>query len=187
MSAAQDSAGDQNRGDRDAVEACRPGEALAYGGYKGFTAEQREAAEAAYYSAASRRSAAKAAKAVARSTDRLSTIAEEMGQSVQWTYDAESMAHRGSAVRQLSIERSDLLRCVWGNPFRSSEIAAACLTRDVIGLAERIYHEREFNRLPVLADMLEGAGCAQADVLAHCRCRGPHGRGCWVLDLVLAG
>ena len=88
-----------------------------------------------------------------------------MGQSVQWTYNAESMAHRGSAVRQLSIERSDLLRCVWGNPFRSSEIAAACLTRDVIGLAERIYHEQNSTGpLSWQTCSKSKLACAEADV-----------------------
>ncbi len=39
--------------------------------------------------------------------------------------------------------------------------------------------------MPVLADALEDAGCADADILAHCRGHGPHVRGCWVVDLVL--
>ncbi len=39
--------------------------------------------------------------------------------------------------------------------------------------------------MPVLAAALEDAGCADADLLAHCRGEGPHVRGCWVVDLVL--
>ncbi len=45
--------------------------------------------------------------------------------------------------------------------------------------------ERAFDRLPILADALEEAGCDHPDVLAHCRGPGPHARGCWVVDLVL--
>jgi hypothetical protein len=30
------------------------------------------------------------------------------------------------------------------------------------------------------------AGCADEDVLAHCRGPGPHVRGCWVVDLILS-
>jgi hypothetical protein len=36
-----------------------------------------------------------------------------------------------------------------------------------------------------LADALEGAGCTDGDILAHCRGAGPHVRGCWVVDLLL--
>src|SRR5262249_2543129 len=41
-----------------------------------------------------------------------------------------------------------------------------------------------FDRLPALADALEGAGCANADILGHCRRPGEHVQGCWVLDLL---
>jgi hypothetical protein len=55
----------------------------------------------------------------------------------------------------------------------------------VVKLAESIYTERAFDRLPILADALEDAGCTDAAVLDHCRGPGPHVRGCWVVDLVL--
>ena len=42
-----------------------------------------------------------------------------------------------------------------------------------------------FERMPILADALEDAGCDNADILAHCRSEGPHVRGCWVVDLLL--
>ena len=35
-------------------------------------------------------------------------------------------------------------------------------------------------RLLVLADALEEAGCANAEVLGHLRGPGPHVRGCWL-------
>jgi hypothetical protein len=52
-------------------------------------------------------------------------------------------------------------------------------------LAQAIYDDRAFDRLPILADALEEAGCDTADILAHCRGPGPHVRGCWVVDLIL--
>jgi hypothetical protein len=55
----------------------------------------------------------------------------------------------------------------------------------VVKLAQSIYDERRFTDLPILADALEDAGCADADILAHCRGPGPHVRGCWVVDLLL--
>jgi hypothetical protein len=45
--------------------------------------------------------------------------------------------------------------------------------------------ERAFERLPILADALQDAGCENADILDHCRGPGPHARGCWVVDLIL--
>ena len=59
------------------------------------------------------------------------------------------------------------------------------LTETVLALAQGIYVERAFDRLPILADALEDAGCDNADVLGHCRGPGPHVRGCWVIDLLL--
>lgn len=52
-------------------------------------------------------------------------------------------------------------------------------------LAQAIYDGRAFDRLPILADTLEDAGCTDQDILAHCRSGGEHVRGCWVLDLLL--
>ena len=52
-------------------------------------------------------------------------------------------------------------------------------------LAQGIYEDRAFGHLPVLADALEDAGCADADILGHLRGAGPHVRGCWALDLAL--
>ena len=62
---------------------------------------------------------------------------------------------------------------------------AAWRTATVTSLALAIYEERAFDRLPILADALEDAGCTNADILGHCRGGGEHVRGCWVVDLVL--
>jgi hypothetical protein len=81
---------------------------------------------------------------------------------------------------------SDLLRDIFGNPFRAVKLAPAWLTSDVVALARGIYDDRAFDRMPILADALQDAGCDNDDVLDHCR--DPHAvhvRGCWVVDLVL--
>jgi hypothetical protein len=64
-------------------------------------------------------------------------------------------------------------------------IDPAWLTTTVVSLARGIYAERAFDRMPVLADALQDAGCEDLRLLGHCRGPGPHGRGCWVVDLVL--
>jgi hypothetical protein len=81
--------------------------------------------------------------------------------------------------------QADLYRCVMGNPFRPVAVAPAWRSEAAVALASAIYADRAFDRMPIMADALEEAGCDHADVLAHCRGPGPHARGCWVVDLVL--
>jgi hypothetical protein len=53
-------------------------------------------------------------------------------------------------------------------------------------LARVVYQGQTFDDLPILADALEDAGCAEQMILEHLRGRGPHVRGCWVVDRLLA-
>ena len=72
------------------------------------------------------------------------------------------------------------------NPFRPVAINPAWLTTDVLALARGIYDECAFDRMPILADALQDAGCTNEDVLNHCRDANQlHARGCWVIDLLL--
>jgi hypothetical protein len=86
-------------------------------------------------------------------------------------------------------EQAKCIRCVFGNPFRPTpSLAPAILSWNggtVLKIALAIYDDRAFDRLPILADALEDAGCTDADILGHCRGGGEHTRGCWVVDLVL--
>ena len=82
-------------------------------------------------------------------------------------------------------EALPLLRCIVGNPFRPVSVDPSWLTSTTVELARGIYDDRAFDRLPILADALEDAGCDHPDILAHCRGDGPHARGCWVVDRML--
>ena len=104
-------------------------------GFPGLTAKEQAAAWAQWCAAAQRRHAAKAAKAVARSTDRATTIAEEMGQAVGCALDSQAVGHTWEVIVGHRSYQSELIRCVFGNPFRPTPIAAARLTPDVIRLA----------------------------------------------------
>ena len=84
------------------------------------------------------------------------------------------------------------LRCIYGNPFRPVVLKPAWQTSTVVALAHATYDNRilpagtlEPDRLAVLADALEEAGCDNPDILGHLRGPGPHLRGCWVVDLIL--
>ena len=81
-----------------------------------------------------------------------------------------------------------LVREVFGNPFRPAVIKPRWLAWAgglVVQFAEGVYEDRAFDRMPVLGDALEEAGCNDEAVLRHCREGGEHVRGCWVLDLLL--
>jgi hypothetical protein len=81
-----------------------------------------------------------------------------------------------------------LLRDLVGNPFRPVAADPRWLSwkdETVVKLAQAVYDEWAFDRLPILADALEDAGCTNEDILNHCRQPGEHARGCWVVDLLL--
>jgi hypothetical protein len=73
-------------------------------------------------------------------------------------------------------------------PFRAVTVEQSWLMWNdgaVTKIAREVYDERAFNRLPILGDALQDAGCDNPDILSHCRGPGPHVRGCWVVDLLL--
>jgi len=94
---------------------------------------------------------------------------------------------RSRHISEASTQAS-LVREIFGNPFRLRVSRKAWLLwndRTIPKMAEAIYTDRAFDRLPILGDALEDAGCTNRDILDHCRGPGPHVRGCWVVDLVL--
>jgi hypothetical protein len=96
----------------------------------------------------------------------------------------EAWKASGRVRREAAREQGALLRDLLGNPFRPAAIDPHWKTAAVGALARGIYEDRAFDRLPILADALEEAGCTSADILRHGREAEPHVRGCWVLDLL---
>jgi hypothetical protein len=99
----------------------------------------------------------------------------------------DSDAWKAAEEVEKTVLRHFLLDIV-GNPFRPVHIAPAWLTWNeatVPKLAQLIYDDRAFDRLPILADALEESGCTSEDILGHLRGPGPHVRGCWPVDLCL--
>lgn len=88
--------------------------------------------------------------------------------------------------RQATRFQVETLRDVFGNPFRTVNADPSWLTSNVVQLARGAYDEKAFDRMPILADALQDAGCDNDEVLLHCRqANWEHVRGCWVIDLLL--
>jgi hypothetical protein len=109
---------------------------------------------------------------------------------------AATQASAGLAASTAEGEQhfqAPLLRDVVGNPFRPVTVDPVSITSTVTNLAGAAYEECALpsgeldpDRLAVLADALGDAGCSSDLLLEHLRAPGPHVRGCWVLDLILA-
>jgi hypothetical protein len=87
-----------------------------------------------------------------------------------------------------AVSHCNLLRDIFGDPFQIVLILSAWLRWNdgtIPKLAQAIYDDRTFDRLPLLADALEEAGCDNQEILDHCRSNNEHVRGCWVVDLIL--
>jgi hypothetical protein len=119
--------------------------------------------------------------------------ADAASRSIAWR-QAYSTDRFDRAVfdRVRDVERgiqADLLRCIYGNPFREASVDLDWLEtagRKPEKLARKIAATGAFERVPDLADALEDANCPNDDLLNHCRQPGAHARGCWAIEL-LAG
>jgi hypothetical protein len=101
---------------------------------------------------------------------------------------AQRVAAKGGDLAAELSAQSTLRDDIFGNPYPAIRIDPALLRWNgglVQNLAQSIYDNRSFDRLPILADALERAGYTNTDLLTHCRDLGPHVRGCWVIDLLL--
>ena len=171
------------------------------------------------------------------------------------TFTAFNAAKLWASDVSMNPQKAALLRDIFGNPWRLVELPMegriACAiggqgseymeplhpgycpwftwnNGTVVKITQEIYDERRFEDMPILADALEEAGCAEESILRHCRgqelchaclgttavhcgqhehggdclvpcrsdidnswcsgwkpLRGPHVRGCWVVDLIL--
>jgi hypothetical protein len=90
----------------------------------------------------------------------------------------------GSEAAEL-LAQAELVREIFGNPFRPISLDPSWRTPSVVSLAQTIYDERRFDRMPESADALAKVGCDNVEFLGHVRGPGPHVPGCWALDLAL--
>jgi len=107
---------------------------------------------------------------------------------------------RGQARDRMQRQFCELFREIVGNPFRERTVVPAWMPTEAVEypawltkvsdtarcIAEGVRIDQAFDRLPILADALEEAGCMDEDLLTHFRLPDVrHVRGCWALDLVL--
>lgn len=137
---------------------------------------------------------------------------QAMGYCALWGMDADHMARcandqgaipnyaqNGLAIserKRIPGRVANLLRCIFGNPFRPRPqvrafgglMKVAWLRPDAIALAQSIYDSKDFNAtdMGVLGDMLEDAGCADEQLLEHLRWHHyEHASDCWAINLIL--
>jgi hypothetical protein len=105
----------------------------------------------------------------------------------EWTYyqpgprdEAESDAN----LIRLKAEVVEVAR-QWCRDHGRAVVKPEWMTSTVTSLAEGIADASLFDRLPILADALEEAGCDDIGMLHHLRGGTPHVHVCWVVDLLL--
>ncbi len=113
------------------------------------------------------------------------TAAAHCATAVGYSAAGEQAAYSSPERKRQEEGHMRLLRDVLGNPFRPVVFEEGWRTTTTTALVTGIYEEKVFDRMPILADALEEAGCDSREVLDHCRGPGEHVRGCWVVDLVL--
>jgi hypothetical protein len=86
--------------------------------------------------------------------------------------------------RTLAVALDDATTVLFDVPVRPVALDPAWRTSDAVALARGIATDGAFDRAPILADALQDAGCADADVLGHLRSGSPD-RARWVVDLLL--
>ena len=93
-----------------------------------------------------------------------------------------------SADPKVKSKQTAILRDIFGDPFLCSLLSLSCLDGMTPQFAK---FPRPFTTTaPSTAcrswqTRFQDAGCADENILAHCRGEGPHVRGCWVVDLLL--
>ncbi len=101
------------------------------------------------------------------------------------SYLPEEKIYDDAKSRAESMAQTDLLRDIYGNPFRPIDFSPTWRTPEALQIAQNMYDAGNFDRMPQLGEALRAAGCQEDAVLEHCQSRLPHVRGCWVVDALL--
>jgi hypothetical protein len=126
--------------------------------------------------------AAQAVQLLCESPDPLA-VARAVSRAVYW---ASGGTQRDGTDSDEEVAQRLLVRDVFGLPLHLRSAEERWLTPSVRAIAQSIDKDWPSSLLPILADALEDAGCTEQPILDHLRSAGPHVRGCWPVDLLLA-
>ena len=108
-----------------------------------------------------------------------------------WPADALETTEWGPRIvdwsagkREQDSVHAGLLREVFGNPLRPVPLDRSRLKSDAMTLAQSIYEDQAFDRIPQLVELLRPEADS-TELMAHLTETRPHIRGCWALDLIL--
>jgi hypothetical protein len=135
------------------------------------------------------------AEALGMAVETMGEAARNAAYETNWRTPGKDHAQRQAAdhaayVAGASVElakQAALLRELIGNPFRRVVVAPEWLAWSdgtVRKLAGGVYEAQGFERMGILGDALEEAGCSDDAILAHCRAETDHVRGCWLVDIL---
>jgi hypothetical protein len=120
-------------------------------------------------------------------------VAPAICRLLSWDAAAAARETAGAVAALLGAQepgvQASLLRDLWRVGGRTVVVNPAWRAANegaALHLARGMYEERNFNRMMILADALEEAGCDEEELLRHLRESAVHARGCWALDLILS-
>ncbi len=125
-----------------------------------------------------------AAIATARALLNLPLPSDRVSMTVRFL-EATAAECRLNVPAEEEAAQCELVRDLHPYLFRPVGFDAAWRTDTTTSLAKGMYEGRDFSAMPILADALQDAGCADLEIIGHCQSGRPHVRGCWLLDLIL--
>ena len=133
-----------------------------------FSAASAAVTDCKDFSAFSENQAIAAFLTAARNIDESATKIPEHQDANEVASHVWSYAIDGDLAKFVK-KHSDILRDITGNPFHPATFDPIWRTDHTIGIATKMYDERRFDTIPILADALQDAGCDNNDILNHCR------------------
>ncbi len=106
----------------------------------------------------------------------------------KWAAIGENLFERAAELRHQTVklqEKELAVRHGWMNRYAVDPAWLQWNDGEVPIIAKAISAERMWGHLPLLGEALEKAGCANPEILGHCRQPGDHDKNCWVIDLLL--
>jgi hypothetical protein len=116
-------------------------------------------------------------------------VFENGKQMLLFGVDTKEVERMENELRALSTAVKAVEVACRSGPNHPVALPSCCLAWQdgtVKKLAQALSDEQSFDRLGILADALEDAGCTDETLLTHLRSPEPHVCGCWALEVLLS-